>query len=303
MARVPCARAIALFVIGIIVQRRGRCALKTRLFATGFGLLLLALPAFGWGQEGHKIVCEIAFMNLSDQARSEVLKLRDQNYKTFSDSCLWPDDVRDEKPSTKPYHYINIPGDKQRDEISIDAFCSLEHCVPWAIKNYAKIFADKTNGPEERREALLFVAHFVGDVHQPLHAGRPEDRGGNEIKVTLLDQFYKPKLHAVWDTNLIREAGMYWPEAASGLTETYRNQSTQWMDLDPDAWAVDSYLLSEEYAYRRKKNGAVIRTGQKLNQSYVRRALPVVEEQLAKAGFRLAHLLNQAVQGSLPAGW
>jgi hypothetical protein len=277
--------------------------LKTRLFATGFALLVLALPAFGWGQEGHKIICEIAFVNLSAEARSEVLQLRDTDYKTFSDSCLWPDDIRDERPLTRPYHYINIPGGKQRDEISIDAFCPPERCVPWAIKNYAKIFADKTKGAKERREALLFAAHFVGDVHQPLHAGRPEDRGGNDIKVTLLNQFYKPKLHAVWDTNLIREAGMYWPEAAAGLAEDYKSQSSQWTNLDPDTWTVDSYLLSEEYAYRRKKNGAVIRTGQKLNQSYVNRALPVVEEQLARAGFRLAHLLNQAVQGNLPASW
>lgn len=265
--------------------------------------LLFVSSAFGWGKEGHRIVCEVAFQNLSDEARSAVLDLRNDQYPTFSDSCLWADAVRKTTHKyTYDYHFINIPESLQNVDVS--DYCSApKRCAPWAIRHYAKTFSDMSKSPKKRREAMRFLGHFVGDVHQPLHAGYPEDLGGNFIKVRYLNKPYKLKLHGIWDTTILDDAGMEWPYTGEELSESFGAQSSHWKDFDTEGWTVESYRIAEEYAYRTKKNGNKIRSNWKLKLSYAERALPIVEEQLAKAGFRLAHLLNAAVASDLPADW
>ena len=277
----------------------------TRLTIATFviSLLLFVPSTFGWGKEGHRIVCEVAFQNLLNEARRAVLDLRNDQYPTFSDSCLWADSVRRTTHKyTYYYHFINIPEGMQNVDVS-NHCAAPKRCAPWAIRHYAKTFADASASKKKRREAMRFLAHFVGDIHQPLHAGYPDDLGGNRIEVWYLDKPDKLKLHRIWDTTILKDAGMKWSDTGEDLSERFKGQSSQWEDFDTDGWAVESYRIAEEYAYRTKKKGAKIKSTWKLKPPYANRALPIVENQLAKAGLRLAHLLNKAVGKDLPTNW
>ncbi|MCP5114153.1 MAG: hypothetical protein GY953_25255, partial [bacterium] len=260
--------------------------MRTSTATLAMSVLLAAPSIFAWGEEGHKIVCEVAFQNLSDEARGAVLRLRNNQYPNFSSSCLWADEVRRTSHKyTYNYHFINFPEGAQ-DPDAADYCPAPKRCAPWAIRHYAKKFGDENASKSERREAMRFLAHFVGDIHQPLHAGYDVDLGGNSIKVRYLNKPYKQKLHAIWDTTILTDAGMEWPYTGEELSETFADSGSAWQDFDTDGWAVESYRLAEEYAYGTKKNGNKITPNSKLKNSYATRALPIVEEQLAKAGFR-----------------
>jgi nuclease S1 len=123
--------------------------------------------------------------------------------------AAWADDVRRERPDTKGWHYVDIPlggkYDARRD-------CALpESCVVQKINDLAKVLTDKNASREQRAEALKFIVHFVGDIHQPLHAVG-EAKGGNGVHVRFLDDDrcgrYECNLHGVWDTSMITHTGL-----------------------------------------------------------------------------------------------
>lgn len=133
--------------------------------------------------------------------------------------------------------------------------------------------------------ALKFLVHFVGDIHQPMHAGRAVDRGGNDVKV---DFFYdRTNLHVVWDELLIRRARSPWREYAAELHRRITPQkAAQWRrNMDVGEWAMESARLAASHAYPVPRDG-------QLGEAYFDRNRPVVEERLSMAGVRLAAVLN-----------
>src|SRR5260370_13826895 len=153
-------------------------------------LTLTAPPANAWGCKGHQTVALIAEKHLTREARQLVQKLLSENpidpvlrrwcgnatTDLMVDASTWPDDVRNERRNG-PWHYIDIPRGKHKGEL--DGYCGSEGCVTRAIEEQRAILKDKSADPLKRAEAIRYLIHFVGDMHQPLHAINNADSGGN----------------------------------------------------------------------------------------------------------------------------
>jgi len=138
------------------------------------------LPAYPGGAKGHEIVAAIAETHLTDTARKRIKELLPQG-TTLAEASMWQDKAGRQIPDMDPYHFINFPKeantyDQQRD-------CKLRNCIIEAIAWYVQVLKSADAPRSEKRIALRFVAHLVGDIHQPLHAGFAEDRGNNSVDV------------------------------------------------------------------------------------------------------------------------
>ena len=203
--------------------------------------------------------------------------------ESLADVSTWPDEIRRERKHTAPWHYANpAPGS---DGFNLERDCPKEGCVVSAIIKYSHVLRDKKASRQEKIEALKFVVHFVGDVHQPLHLGRARDKGGNDIKVTFFEN--NTNLHSLWDSGMIRRTKKGWTEYATELAAniTLQERILYGTLLDPALWATESYLLARSHAYDVPKDG-------QLGQDYFDKNIPVVNERLSVAGVRLAALLN-----------
>ena len=153
------------------------------LFALAGAVLAVALlprPAAAWGDEGHKVICEIAFRLVQPNTRAEIQRLikSDTEFHRFSDSCIWPDHPR--KRSAE--HFVNLARDSRglTDEMCPRA----QECVLSAIQVELAYLNSNGGDDEAKLAALKFLGHWVGDVHQPLHVSFEDDRGGNNIPVS-----------------------------------------------------------------------------------------------------------------------
>ena len=279
--------------------------------ALALGGLLAPADARAWGGVGHEIICELAYERLSDAGRALVDDIRAaggmDEPADFHETCIWPDKVRRSGyRGTRQYHFLNAP--KGAPSIDLARDCDALDCVPVAVQRYAAIVAreplDLDSARRERAEALRFLGHFVGDLHQPLHIGHNEDLGGNRLRVTWFGDdgsFVRPiQLHYVWDVKLPERAGYGSPESAATLKRRLeRHDASAWMDFDLIGWTAESRALGEIYAYRHA-DGSDVRTGDDLAQEYFDHAWGAAELQLMRAAVRLAYLIDAAADGSLP---
>jgi len=255
-----------------------------------------------WSADGHQIVCQIAWERLTTSARAEAARLLelDPEYDSFAMACVWADDIRfriregqQEVLRFAPYtpsHYMNTPAGSPGVDL---ANCTAkgadgtpEPCVVDAIAEFTDSLAHSSDD-QRRLEALKFLGHFVGDVHQPLHAGYGEDLGGNRVDVSLMGSPGQ-SLHGLWDFFFIEHQEREWSEYAGELGARVRPvDELLWDSLDPVQWANESYQIVEDGVYRE-----VERTGGYVGQLYFDQHIGTVERQLRKAGVRLALLLN-----------
>jgi nuclease S1 len=279
------------------------------LLVTALGLAALRpASALAWSGEGHKLVCEIAWRRLTPAAQQFVRRVRTDDPDagpSFASTCAWADGVRNTThKGTYNYHFINIPA-KSAPDMARDCGDAEKRCAPWAIRHYADVLRDRNAAPLERAEALKFLAHFVGDLHQPLHAGRPEDRGGNSIKLSLYGKLWRPPtdsftLHGIWDEDLIERAGLRWPESARTLSQAIApSQTAAWSNARVLAWTSESYRLCEDFVY------PAVPASRDVRDAYFLRASREARQQLQKAGVRLAYVLNGIAAGTLkwPEAW
>lgn len=288
-----------------------------------FGLLLglAGLPrAEAWGPEGHEIVSEIALHYLSPAARIAVDEVLGTYKLSDYDVASWPDAIRGNKeyaelyPRNGRWHYIDFDAglwydDNFKLEVSRDGDDIVSQILRWRDD----LKGGKLEG-ERRLDALRFLVHFVGDVHQPLHcAFRYGDQGGNMLPVNSFsgqsysfgpdsEMDYPPSLHSVWDDALVYElvGGRKTKDVVRALQkEITRDQVRQWMHDDVMQWAIDGYWIARKKAYRMSNGEKVpykwARPGMDLTrENYIDSHVPIVAEQLQKAGVRLAGLLNSA---------
>ncbi|HUP88052.1 MAG TPA: S1/P1 nuclease [Longimicrobiales bacterium] len=275
-----------------------------RRLLTAMVLLVVLIPssARAWGGDGHRIVCGIAWLRLTPEARTMVSRLlgNDED-KTFADACVWADEVRGQRPETSAYHYVNIPAGVAGMDLARDCGDPAKRCAPWAIVEYARILRAANSSEDARRDALRFIMHFVGDLHQPLHAGRPGDLGGNTVIVEFFGNAgtadRKLNLHSVWDSQILRRAGKVWPASSLVLNnEVTPEDVAEWQVFDPVGWANDSYRICEDFVYGR------LPSNHKIYNSYYRPGLGYAEVQLQRAGVRLAFLLNELASGRALSG-
>jgi nuclease S1 len=249
-----------------------------------FNLLTVA-TCFSWYDKGHRIVGLIAEANLTAEARKTIEEILPGNM-TLADAAVWPDHEGRSVRDFDPLHYVSIPEsaggyDQGRD-------CPERNCMIEALKWFSAVIADKNAPIMVRRVALYYVAHLVGDIHQPLHAGRAGDRGGIDIPVSYRGA--TTNLHFFWDTNLVELETETEEEVAKRLTANLTEEERlKWQAGDPIQWTNESLVLVRSHAYNIVPSG-------ELSDDYVEKARPIVRIRLAQAGLRLARLLNTALK-------
>ena len=303
-------------------------------------LFLIAVspaPMHAWGCEGHEIVALIAMKHLQPQVASQINAIlaaspvastlrhfcRTSGLPPMVEVASWADDVRSDQPDTGPLHYINIPLTATRDKYEITQACQ-QGCIVDAIAKYTQQLKTSSD-PKARADALRFLIHFVGDIHQPLHDETNGDEGGNCVPVEFEDEEprvtnaqhedYFPNLHSVWDTgipqSMLAQHDMTVEEFADFLDFRYRPRFQRWNSGQAADWAWEGHDLAIS-AYRslpaNLPRDIDFKPGTCADNNHIAKRLadlhmvlgerydnvshPIVEEQLTKAGIRLAALLN-----------
>lgn len=243
-----------------------------------FTVGLMASAAHAWGTEGHQVVALIAQAQLTPKTRAEVQRLLAlEPGETLSSISTWADEHRN--PASAAWHYVNFPRDTC--QYVPDRDCPDGKCVVDAIQKQLAVLASNTTD-EQRLIALKYLVHFVGDVHQPLHAGYLDDKGGNTYQ---LQAFMRgTNLHAVWDTGLIKNLNQSSDELAARLSKG--TSASLASNLSPAGAAEESCRIVASDGYYPDR---------KLGQDYVDKFTPVAEQRLRVAGDRLAGLLNRGL--------
>jgi hypothetical protein len=249
-----------------------------------------------------------------------------QGLDLMSDSSTWADDLRKVQPESSAWHYIDIPRDAPRSALA--EFCPASTgCVTRALAHQIDLLRNDGNTPQTRAEALRFIVHLVGDLHQPLHCVSNNDIGGNCVPVDFFGnppveknpQFesYSPNLHGIWDSNIIQrmkgtETVAQW---ADSLDQQFSSQAGGWekAGVNLDNWAWESHELADSVVYAKLPvaipvekpepvkscvddnhvSTRMLNLHERVSQQYVNAVEPTINEQIAKAGVRLAMILNQ----------
>lgn len=247
---------------------------------------LLAAEASAWGGYGHSVVATIAEQRLSPAARGKVAVLLDG--ASMADVASWADSVRRDRKETAPLHYINFAPEAAAP--TAEEVANPEGNIYVGIVGYSERLADASLPLADRAEALRFLVHFVGDVHQPLHCGMGTDLGGNRVRVQFRDGNWN--LHSIWDSGLfstreVQEADLVETlTSGAGAAEMARIGAT----LDPHDWIRESRAIVMERVYDLPEAEA---EGQPpITDEYVAANLPIADRRLLAAGVRLAVLLD-----------
>jgi hypothetical protein len=305
-----------------------------------FAILNLPAPVLAWGCEGHQVIALLAEKHLTPHAlamANQVLAAdpiapnlsrycKEGGIDAIADASTWADDVRSLRPHTSPWHYVDIHLGTTRREV--EKFCDpKEGCVTRAITDELAILRSAGADDQKRADALRFLIHFVGDLHQPLHAASNNDQGGNCVPVAFFDlkpqlrnpqtESYAPNLHGVWDTNILAKAtpGMTVDQAASDLDHSFQGKIAHWKrdKLNVNGWAWESHQIAVKTVYGKLPARVPVETPQEIKSCaddnhvsarmlklderieapYQDKAAPIVRQQVAKAGAHLALILNQ----------
>ncbi|MFQ6622879.1 hypothetical protein Gotur_001932 [Gossypium turneri] len=284
----------------------GECRMQKML--AFLSLMLVTLPPiYGWGTDGHSIICKIAQTRLSEEAADAVkLLLPKWAEDDLGSVCSWADQVKFRYRWSSPLHFINTPEtcSYQYKRDCKDEDGEAGRCVAGAINNYTSQLLTYNSAADKAEynltESLLFLVHFMGDIHQPLHVGFASDKGGNTIDV----HWYKTKqvLHHVWDTNIIETAEeRFYNSNADGMVDAIQqNITNEWADqvkrwetcslnktACPDIYASEGIKAACDWAYKGVKEESV------LEDDYFVSRLPIIYWRLAQGGVRLAATLNR----------
>ena len=243
-------------------------------------LFTIVFTSFGWGQIGHRAVGQLAEWHLNRRAAKNIKTLLGPT--SLAMVSTWMDEIRSDSTYdyTYTWHWVTIPTGQsfnpQGQEPTGNAYETVQRLI-------ADLKSD-TLTIQQEREALMMLVHLVGDLHQPLHVGNGTDRGGNDVRVLWMGD--SSNLHRVWDSDMIDSKQLSYTELA-----TYLNQRAdgafvrQWQATPLSDWLPEAMQLRET-VYDIPEDG-------RLGYAYAYRNVPVVEQQLLRAGVRLAGLLNE----------
>lgn len=273
-------------------------------------LLTLALPspALAWWEYGHETVARIALAEAKPQTRAAIARLIAHArsletptcpIRTIADASVWPDCIKGLKERfsyQNSWHYQNVDVCKPFD---LKAACKDGNCVSAQITRNAKLLADRTLPARERLMALAFLVHFVGDLHQPLHAGERNDLGGNRQAGSYgIYAGQKLNIHSIWDGYLAERAISTPPGGARGLmSEIPAEARTEMAAGSVEDWSRESWTVAHDfYAAVQGGDACVAPVARaKVDDAMIDRLIPVVRLQVERGGVRLARLLDEAL--------
>ena len=262
-----------------------------KFFLSAAGILITSL-LISWGFTGHRTIGQIAANHLTPQAKEAVVELLGE--ESLADAATWADQVRNdpEYSGTAPWHFINVPLGLTFEQFQQQVVSSDKMNVYTALLKEEKQLTDPAASHQQRVAALKFIAHFVGDVHQPMHVSRAEDKGGYTIQLQYDNQ--GTNLHALWDTKLLEHSGLNYQQLTAQYDHATEQQIRKWQGDPPILWAWESYQISTQiYA-------DVAANGRNIGSAYYDANFPVIENQIEKAGIRLAGVLNTVFQNAKP---
>ena len=246
-------------------------------------LSLLPSLAFSWGMIGHRVVGGIAWENLSPKAKKEVSSLLGN--ENLAMVTTWPDFIRSDPKwdIADTWHYANFPKDAKT---YFDVTPSAKGDVVQAIVFFEGQLRNLKLPREKRVQALKFLAHFIGDIHQPLHVGYEDDWGGNKVEV----QWFKnsSNLHRVWDEDLINYQQLSYTEYVKNLNKISESEKKTLMDSTVLDWVAQALPLRDQ-CYKMEST--------KLGYDYNFQNIEMLNNQLLKAGIHLAGFLNRIFEG------
>ena len=248
--------------------------------ATGLAAALLPCGvAQAWGPVGHQTVAMAARAQLTPEALVHLQELMAlEPGSSLAEHATWADEHR--SPETGPWHYINLPPGDCNYRPARD--CPDGQCIVAVLDAQLRIL-DSRAPPTERLQALKWVVHLVADLHQPLHAGMAEDRGGNRYQLQFLLRW--SNLHTLWDSGLIHHMGEDAPTLAARLARQFWPSSPG--TLSVRATAEESCRIARQPGFYPSGN---------VGQTYISAYSPIVEQRLWLASVRLAALLNRALR-------
>ncbi|PHS42439.1 MAG: S1/P1 Nuclease [Robiginitomaculum sp.] len=245
-------------------------------------LLLMPSQAWAWGKTGHRVIGTIAQQHLETDAQAAILGIL--GVEDLAEASTWPDFMRasqDEfwRREAGPYHYVTIPEGKTYAQAGApergDAIT--------ALKKFRAILKDPQSSREEKQLALRFIIHIIGDLHQPLHAGNGNDRGGNDFKLTFFGKL--TNLHRIWDASLIGQEELSYSELANWLSRRITPAlALSWAETDPAVWAEESAAIRETIYPKQDAD---------VKWDYVFEHRGTMRTRLSQSGIRLAAYLNE----------
>ncbi|MCY3555367.1 MAG: S1/P1 nuclease [Gemmatimonadetes bacterium] len=258
-------------------MRNARIAIASILLLCG------SLPAVAWGPNGHRIVGQIAENHLTDAARKGISDLVGR--ASLAQIGTWADEIKSDPAwdHASPWHYVNAaPGQSIES-----AKRSPDGDVVEAIQRFERVLRDRGSSRKERVEALKFLAHFVADVHQPLHVGYASDRGGNDIRVRWFGE--TTNLHRVWDEHLVEHQRLSFTEWVRFFGHAEPGEVEAWRRSNVYDWARESRsMLPSVYDFGDSRSERTPYLG----FDYIFKHADGVRLRLLQAGIRLSGMLN-----------
>ncbi|MDZ4660699.1 MAG: S1/P1 nuclease [Pseudomonadota bacterium] len=259
-------------------------------------LLLISLMtgnAFGWGPLGHSVVGQIAESHLSSQARRHIKEILGN--QSLADAANWADEVRSRKEYsyTNTWHWATVPNGQSYESSQK----SKTGDVVQALLKSEKELLVPNNSPQ-KAVALKFLIHFLGDIHQPFHIGREDDRGGNECRVIFMGR--ETNLHALWDSKMLQQLGNKYYQLALQIDNSKGEAPS--VHSDYIAWASESQEMREEIYPDNKGTGPktsyCVSGGPalSLDGKYYSENIGRLKQRLSQAGLRLAGILNSILK-------
>ncbi|KPH58023.1 S1/P1 Nuclease [Pseudoalteromonas porphyrae] len=249
-------------------------------------LLLTTHNASAWGQNGHRIIGQIAEVHLTPTTQSALLPLLEG--ESLAQISTWADEMRSDpsafwQKKSSRWHYINAPDSttgfihNHNHSLNKDTVTNILEGIHFSINT----LKDKKSSIDAKRFSLRFLVHLVGDSHQPFHAGRKEDRGGNNISVTFFGQ--DTNLHSLWDTKLIENENLSYTEFAHFINSNDKLLIADYLQSTPAMWLEESNNIAN-VIYNKNET--------KISYQYIYTNMPIIKTRLQQSGIRLSGLLN-----------
>ncbi len=273
------------------LQMRTLLSTITIAFVATFITISCTESAQAWSRHGHEISSYLAEKELLPEVAEQINEILDGD--SMASVSTWADRIRRDRPETFPFHFVNGPRGvlESREE----DYMLPQGNVYTAILGYSELLTDDSLTPNQRREALAFLIHFIQDLHQPLHCGFADDMGANSVPVIFEER--ELNLHRIWDNEIL---GFYRDisakEAAQAMWEKYTDEDrAEWVSMgNPRDWVVEARkpIFAGLYPPPRTDIPGHEEPIVLIDELYIEIWLPVAEIQIARSGSRLAATLN-----------
>jgi hypothetical protein len=281
-------------------QRRAAASALASLTVSIILVLACSTRANAWGKEGHEIVATIAERYLEAHSPAALARAKQLlGVQSLADVAVFADDVREQRQYTKNWHYVDIPLGQGSYVAARD--CRLAgkgDCAVQALIRFGFVLANQSEDRCARAEALRFIIHLIGDMHQPLHNINDNDSGGNGKTVRFFDLIGfdggKPNLHEVWDSGIILHSGQSVNQFVTALGPQNDPNSIAAIiqPTNPITWVEEAHKLAQDayHALPHPNNNHIYILD--ANNNYFNAGLQVVKTQLRRGGLRLGRTLE-----------